>query len=232
MTEPDIEPANEPESEPANGPDSEPANEPDSEGAAATPDDDGRSPDPTAVPTIDPRPDQLRVAKSLVLINTGDGKGKTTAALGVVLRARAQGWPVAVIQFLKSGDWHTGEERLGRELGVDWWSLGEGFTWDSDNIDKDIATAREAWRLAAGIIAAGEHRLVMLDEITYILNWGWVPVGEVVEAIVGRPERVSIVITGRDAPQELIDVADTVSEIRSIKHAYERGIAAKKGIDY
>jgi cob(I)alamin adenosyltransferase len=188
--------------------------------------------DPAEVPVADPRPDKLRVAKSLVLINTGDGKGKTTAALGVVMRARAQGWPVAVIQFLKSGDWKTGEQTLGREIGVDWWSLGEGFTWDSENITKDIATAQAAWQHAAAIIAAGEHRLVMLDEITYILNWGWVDVAEVVEAIRNRPEKVSIVLTGRDAPQELIDVADTVSEVRSIKHAYEQGIAAKKGIDY
>ena len=188
--------------------------------------------DPAVAPTDDPRPDKLRVAKSLVLVNTGDGKGKTSAALGVVMRARAQGWPVAVVQFLKSGDWQTGEERLGREIGVDWWSLGEGFTWDSENLSKDIATAQEAWRQAASLIAAGEHRLVMLDEITYVINWGWVPISEVVEAIRNRPEKVSIVLTGRDAPQELIDVADTVSEVRNVKHAYQQGIAAKKGIDY
>lgn len=182
--------------------------------------------------TDDPRPDGLRVAKSLVLVNTGDGKGKTSAALGVVLRARAQGWPVAVIQYLKSGDWKTGEERLGREIGVDWWSIGEGFTWDSTDLTKDQATAREAWRHSKEVIESGRYRLVLLDEITYPVNWGWIPIDEVVETIRNRPEKTSVILTGRDAPPELIEIADTVSEVRNVKHAYESGIAAKKGIDF
>ena len=182
--------------------------------------------------TDDPRPDGLRVAKSLVLVNTGDGKGKTSAALGVVLRARAQGWPVAVIQYLKSGDWKTGEERLGREIGVDWWSIGEGFTWDSTDLTKDQATAREAWRHSREVIESGRYRLVLLDEITYPVNWGWIPIDEVVETIRNRPEKTSVILTGRDAPPELIEIADTVSEVRNVKHAYESGIAAKKGIDF
>lgn len=193
---------------------------------------DGPDLDPEVPPTSDPRPDGLRVAKSLVLVNTGDGKGKTSAALGVVLRARAQGWPVAVIQYLKSGDWKTGEERLGREIGVDWWSIGEGFTWDSADLSKDVATAREAWRHSAEVIASGDYRLVLLDEITYAINWGWISLDDVLEAIRNRPEKTSVILTGRDAPQALIDVADTVSEVRNVKHAYDSGIAAKKGIDF
>jgi cob(I)alamin adenosyltransferase len=183
-------------------------------------------------PTDDPRPDQLRVAKSLVLVNTGDGKGKSTAAFGVIMRAVAQGWKVAVVQFLKSGEWKVGEEKTATQLGVEWYAIGEGFTWDSENLGEDEARARAAWEQAAGIIAAGEHRLVVLDEITYPMTWGWIDTNEVVDAIRRRPERVNVIATGRDAPQALVDVADTVTEMRVVKHAYDRGIAAKKGIDY
>ncbi len=186
-------------------------------------------PDP---PTDDPRPGGLRPAPSLVVVNTGDGKGKSTAAFGVVMRAVARGWPVAVVQFLKSGAWHVGEETTAHRLGVDWWSIGEGFTWDSLDLSEDEAVARAAWDHAATVIAANAHRLVVLDEITYPMNWGWISTTEVVAVIRDRPRRVSIVATGRDAPAELLDVADTATEMRSIKHAYDRGIVAKKGIDY
>jgi cob(I)alamin adenosyltransferase len=121
---------------------------------------------------------------------------------------------------------------MGRQLGADWHALGGGFTWDSDDLQHDIDLARQAWAQAAAIIAAGEHELVILDELTYLCNWGWVPVAEIVAAIVGRPEHVSLVITGRDAPAEIIEVADTVTEMREIKHAYAAGITAKRGIDY
>ncbi len=189
--------------------------------------------DPAVEPPVeDPRPGGMRTAPSLVLVNTGDGKGKSTAAFGVMLRALAREWPVAVVQFLKSGDWQVGEEAMGRRLGVDWWSLGEGFTWDSTDLTRDEAVAREAWSHARGLIEEGEHRLVVLDELTYPLRWGWIDTAEVVAAIRERPPRVSIVITGRDAPDELVAVADTVTEMRNVKHAYERGIAAKKGIDW
>ena len=116
--------------------------------------------------------------------------------------------------------------------GVDWFALGEGFTWDSDDLTVDQAVARAAWDHARGLIVAGAHRLVVLDEITYPVNWGWIDVADVVDTIAGRPAHVSIVATGRDAPEALIDVADTVTEMRSVKHAYEQGIAAKKGIDW
>jgi cob(I)alamin adenosyltransferase len=183
-------------------------------------------------PTEDPRPDGLKTAPSIVVVNTGDGKGKSTAAFGVVMRAIARGWRVAVVQFLKSGEWQVGEEQTGRQLGVDWFAMGEGFTWDSKDLTEDEAVARAAWEQAATIIRAGEHRLVVLDEITYPMTWGWISTDEVVRTIRDRPSQVSIVATGRDAPAALIDVADTVTEMRSVKHAYDRGIAAKKGIDY
>jgi cob(I)alamin adenosyltransferase len=189
--------------------------------------------DDTSEPlTQDPRPDGLESAPSLVLVNTGDGKGKSSAAFGVMLRALAMGWKVAVVQFVKSGDWQVGEEKMGRQLGVDWWSFGEGFTWDSDNLEVDKAHAAKGWAQAAAIIAAGEHRLVILDELTYLCTWGWVDTDDVVGAIRNRPERVNLIVTGRDAPAALVDVADTVTEMREIKHAYQRGIRAKRGIDY
>jgi cob(I)alamin adenosyltransferase len=183
-------------------------------------------------PVEDPRPDGLRSAPSLVVINTGDGKGKSSSAFGVMVRALAVDWPVAVVQFVKSGNWKVGEEKLGRQLGVDWHAFGDGFTWDSDNLENDKAHAAEGWQKAAAIIAAGEHRLVVLDELTYLCTWGWLDTADVVAAIRNRPDHVNIVITGRDAPAELIDVADTVTEMREIKHAYKQGIRAKRGIDY
>jgi len=188
--------------------------------------------DPTEVPTEHTNPERRRVP-SVVVVNTGDGKGKSSAAFGVVMRAVARDWPVAVVQFLKSGKWRVGEEKVCRDrLGVDWFAIGEGFTWLSEDLTEDEAVAQEAWRHAAGIIAAGEHRLVVLDEITYPMNWGWIPTDEVVAAIAGRPGPVNVVCTGRNAPAELVEVADTVSEVRKVKHAYDTGVHAMKGIDY
>ena len=180
----------------------------------------------------DPRPDGLRSAPSLVLVNTGNGKGKSSAAFGVMLRALAADWKVAVTQFIKSSDWKVGEEKIGRQLGVDWYAFGDGFTWDSGNLDNDIAHAREGWAKAKSLIEAGEHQLVVLDELTYLCSWGWIELDDVVATITGRPQHVNIVITGRDAPAELIAVADTVTDMTEVKHAYQQGIRAKRGIDY
>jgi cob(I)alamin adenosyltransferase len=184
------------------------------------------------VPTEDPRPAELRRAPSLVVLNTGDGKGKSSAAFGVMLRSLARGWRVAVVQFVKSGKWHVGEEELGRRLGVDWFAVGDGFTWDSADLAHDKALAEAGWKQAADLLAAGEHRLVILDELTYLCSWGWLEAAAVAEAIRNRPEHVSVVVTGRDAPAELVEVADTVTEMRPVKHAYDRGIRALRGIDY
>ena len=169
---------------------------------------------------------------SRVLVHTGDGKGKSSAAMGIMLRAVSAGWKVAVVQFVKSGKWRTGEEAAGRALGVDWWSLGDGFTWDSKDMDRTEAIAREAWLAAADLIRSGEHRLVVLDEITYPMNWGWIDTAQVVETIRSRPADVSIVATGRDAPTELREIADTVTEMVAEKHAFDRGITAMRGIEF
>jgi cob(I)alamin adenosyltransferase len=185
-----------------------------------------------APPTDDPRPDGLRGAPSLLLVNTGDGKGKSSAAFGVMVRAVACGWKVAVAQFVKSGDWQVGEEKIGRQLGVDWHALGDGFTWDSTDLDHDRSLARSGWATAAGIIAGGEHRLVVLDELTYLVNWGWLDGDAVVRTLVERPAHVNVIVTGRDAPAALVDAADTVTEMRNVKHAYDAGIRAARGLDY
>ncbi len=182
-------------------------------------------------PTTPPEKATLR-ALSLVLVNTGDGKGKSTAAFGTLMRAVARGWKVAVIQFLKSEDWGVGEEKVARRLGVDWWALGDGFTWDSEDMDRSQAVALEAWRHAQRIIASGEYQLVVLDEVTYPVNWGWIPMEEVVTAVTGRPEKVNLILTGRDAAEEIVDIADTVTEMRKVKHAFDAGISARRGIDY
>jgi cob(I)alamin adenosyltransferase len=166
-----------------------------------------------------------------VLVNTGDGKGKSTAAFGTMIRAVARGWNVCVIQFIKSGKWKVGEERIGRQLGVDWWTIGDGFTWDSTDMDETEATAREAWRTAKSRISSGDYQMVLLDEITYPMNYGWIDISDVVETIRTRPPQVNVVATGRDAPAELVEVADTVTEMSKVKHAFDRGIRAKRGID-
>ncbi len=185
-----------------------------------------------SAPIEGPDTSKVRHVKSLFLVNTGDGKGKSSAAFGVMLRALARGWNVAVIQYLKSGAWNTGEEKIGRQLGVDWWVIGEGFTWDSPDLNRDRAVAQEAWKHAKLVITSGAHQLVILDEITYPMNWGWISSEDVIDTIRNRPEHVSVVATGRDAPAGLIDIADTVSEVRNVKHAFASGIAAKKGIDF
>jgi cob(I)alamin adenosyltransferase len=183
-------------------------------------------------PTEDPRPDGLRSVPSLVLVNTGDGKGKSSAAFGVMLRSLALDWKVAVLQFVKSGEWKVGEEKIGRQLGVEWQSFGDGFTWDSDNIDNDKAHARTGWAAAKALIESGDYRLVILDELTYLCTWGWIDTDDVVSTIRDRPKDVNVIITGRDAPAAIVELADTVTEMNEVKHAYRSGIRAKRGIDY
>ena len=168
---------------------------------------------------------------SLLIVNTGDGKGKSTAAFGTMLRAVARGWKVCVVQFIKSGKWRVGEEEIGRGLGVEWWSTGDGFTWNSKDMDETEARARAAWAGAAEVISSGEYHMVLLDEVTYPINFGWIDVEDVVSVIEGRPEHVNVIVTGRDAPPALVDVADTVTEMRKVKHAFDRGVKAQRGID-
>jgi cob(I)alamin adenosyltransferase len=179
-----------------------------------------------------PTPPDRMTAESVVVVNTGHGKGKTTAAMGTLIRAVARGWKVCVIQFIKSGQWRAGEEQVARQLGVDWWTLGDGFTWDSEDLDRSEAISRSAWEAAKDKISSGAHDVVVLDEITYPMNWGWISSDEVAAGIRARPRHVNVIATGRDAPPELVDVADTVTEMVNVRHAYDRGVRARRGIDY
>jgi cob(I)alamin adenosyltransferase len=171
-------------------------------------------------------------ARSLVLVNTGHGKGKSSAAFGVMVRGWGRGWRVGVVQFVKGGKWKTGERKLADQLGIEWHTLGDGFTWESTDLDRTAELGREAWKAASDMLASGDYDLLIFDELTYPMNFGWVDTAEVVAAIRDRSPGTTVVVTGRDAPEELIAVADTVTEMRKVKHAYDAGITAMKGIEY
>ncbi|HTX01111.1 MAG TPA: cob(I)yrinic acid a,c-diamide adenosyltransferase [Acidimicrobiales bacterium] len=185
----------------------------------------------TSIPRHLEKPPRRRV-QSVVLVNTGDGKGKSSAAFGVMARGWARGWRVGVVQFMKSGTWQTGERKLAAHLGIDWWTLGDGFTWESSDLDESAAKNRHAWQVARQKLSSGDYDLLILDELTYVVNYGWLPVEEVTGGIAGRSPSTNVVVTGRDAPPELVELADTVTEMRVVKHAYSTGVAAMKGIEY
>jgi cob(I)alamin adenosyltransferase len=169
---------------------------------------------------------------SVVVLNTGHGKGKSSAAFGVMARGWARGWQVGVVQFVKGGKWKTGERKLADQLGIEWHTLGDGFTWESTDLDQTAALGRHAWEVAAAKLASGDYQLLILDEITYAAKYGWVPASTIAAGIRDRHVSTNVVLTGRDAPEELIEVADTATEMRKLKHAYDRGIKAMKGIEY
>jgi len=171
-------------------------------------------------------------AASILLVNTGSGKGKSSAAFGVMGRGWARGWRVGVVQFIKSGKWQTGERKLADHLGIEWHTLGDGFTWESTDMDETIAKGRHAWDVARAKLASGDYDLLILDELTYAVKYGWVDVGEVVAGLRDRAPGTNVVVTGRNAPPEVIELADTVTEMVKVKHAYDQGIKAKKGIEY
>ena len=170
--------------------------------------------------------------RSIVLVNTGHGKGKSSAAFGVMARGWARGWNVGVVQFVKGGKWKTGERKLADQLGIEWHTLGDGFTWESTDLERTAELGRRAWAGAAEKLASGDYDLLILDEVTYPVKYGWIDTSEVAETVRSRAPRTSVVATGRDAPDELVAVADTVTEMRKVKHAMDRGIEARKGIEY
>jgi cob(I)alamin adenosyltransferase len=171
-------------------------------------------------------------ASSIVLLHTGEGKGKSSAAFGVMGRGWARGWRVAVVQFVKGGKWKTGERKLADHLGVEWHTLGDGFTWESSDLDETAAKGRHAWEVAAAKLASGAYELVILDELTYAVSYGWVSAEDVVAGVQGRAPKTNVVITGRHAAPELVELADTATEMRKLKHVYDRGVKAIKGIEY
>lgn len=171
--------------------------------------------------------------KGLLIVNTGDGKGKTTAALGTILRAWGRGMRPCVIQFMKSETGQWGEVKAARKLEIEWHSLGDGFTWTSKDMDEATAKARRAWAVAQEKIASDDYDLILLDEFTYPLQYGWLHVNEVLAWLEEhKPQRLHLIITGRNAPAELIKAADLVTEMLVIRHPFDQGIAAQPGIEF
>lgn len=171
--------------------------------------------------------------RGLVLVHTGEGRGKSTSAFGVILRMLGRRKSVALIQFLKheSGNW--GEIRAFKQLGLEPIKTGDGFTWTSKNIDETQARALHGWQKAQATIISDVYELVVLDEFTYLMNFGWLNASEVVQWLqVNKPARLNLLITGRNAPAQLIEYADTVTEMRKVKHAYDSGILARAGIEF
>lgn len=171
--------------------------------------------------------------RGLVLVHTGDGKGKSSSAFGVIIRALGWGHSVGVVQFIK-GAWPTGEKQFfdRYEGQVVWRTMGEGFTWDTQDRARDTRTAEAGLEAAAGMLASGAHDLVVLDEINIALQFGFLTPEAVLAALQARAQRTSVILTGRNAKEEIMDYADLVSEMREVKHPFQAGIRAQRGIDF
>lgn len=168
-----------------------------------------------------------------ILVLTGDGKGKSSSAFGMALRAVGWEQRVCVIQFLKKATRKTGEEQAGRRLGIEWLTLGDGFTWKSPDLDRDRATTQQIWQLCREKIVSGNYDMIILDEINAVVAWGWLQAADVVHCLKQeKPSHLHIILTGRNAPAELISVADTVTEMVSVKHAFQNGVRAVRGIEF
>jgi len=171
--------------------------------------------------------------RGLVLVNTGDGKGKSTAAFGVILRMLGRNKKVALVQFLKHEGGQWGEIRALAKLGLDAVKTGDGWTWTSKDIDESQAKALHGWEIAQEKIVSGDYDLVVLDEFTYLMDFGWLDTDEVVAWLrANKPESLNLIITGRGAPQAIIDYADTVTNMTKVKHAFDEGIPARAGIEF
>ena len=170
--------------------------------------------------------------KGQILLNTGDGKGKSTAAFGVVARTLGHGKKVCVIQFIKSpGDY--GEVNFFRdEKNIEWHIEGRGFTWKSEDLEKDKVLAQKGFELAKEKISSDKYDLIVLDEITYLTNYNFINIEELIKALDNRPENLDIILTGRNADGRLVEIADTVTEMLKIKHVFDNGVKAKKGIEF
>ena len=174
-----------------------------------------------------------RVRHGLVIVNTGEGKGKTTAALGVIFRAWGRDFRIRMFQFIKHTGARFGEHRAAKKLGIPIDAMGDGFTWLSKDMDRTAALAVQQWERCKEAILNGDEDILILDEFTYAMHYGWVPVSDVVDALKARPDTMHVIITGRYAPQELVDCADLVTEMKMIKHPYqEKGIKAQQGIEF
>lgn len=171
--------------------------------------------------------------KGIILVNTGEGKGKSSAALGVVFRAAGWGMNICVIQYIK-GQWKTGEQKAAKRFdNIEWHSLGDGFTWDTKNPEQDIKTSREIWEFSKEKILSEKYDLVLLDEINYCSGYNWITGAEIADFIRNeKPPWMHLILTGRNAAPEVIEQADTVTEMTPVKHAYAQGIKAEQGVEF
>ena len=171
--------------------------------------------------------------RGITLVHTGDGKGKSSSGFGMVFRAAGWGLKVCVIQYIK-GKWKTGEQRAAERFdNIEWHVMGDGFTWDTENPEQDIKTSRAIWEFSKEKILSQKFDLVLLDEINYCSSYGWIPGEEIAEFVRDRkPDWLHLIMTGRDAPQAVIDVADTVSEMCKIKHVFDQGVLAAQGVEF
>lgn len=170
--------------------------------------------------------------RGLLLVNTGNGKGKTTAAWGTVTRALGYGYKVAVVQFIK-GQWECGErDRLAEDPNLSVEIMATGFTWDTQDREADTRACQAVWQEAEKMLADPDTYLVVLDEITYMLKFGYLDIATVKQALINRPNKQTVIITGRNAHRELVDMADTVTEMQEVRHAFNNGLQARRGIDF
>ena len=173
--------------------------------------------------------------RGLLIVHTGNGKGKTTCALGLMMRAAGRGLKCCMIQFMKSRNDRYGEHVAAEQLGIEVHTMGDGFTWDTKNPEQDIETSRKTWNLCLEKMKSGDYDLLVFDELVYVLSYKMLPVTEILEeirAIRAAQPALHIVVTGRDAPVELIEAADLVTEMREIKHPFTAGIRAQQGIEF
>lgn len=182
-------------------------------------------------PAVRDTPKPQGVRRGLVMVHTGNGKGKSTAAFGLALRAYGRGKAVKVYQFMKVPSARFGEHRLFEQLGIPIEGLGDGFSWKSRDLDHSAELAQAGWAKAEATISAGEHFMVVLDEIMYPLRYGWIALDVVLTCLRERPPQVTVVLTGRNAPEELVALADTVTEMTLVKHHFNAGIPAQRGIE-
>jgi len=181
------------------------------------------------------RKDYQENTRGLLMVNTGNGKGKTTCALGLMMRAAGRGLNCCMIQFMKSRHDRYGEHESAEKLGIEVHTMGDGFTWDTKNPEQDRATARETWKLCVEKLRSGDYDLLVFDEMVYVLSYGMLDVAEIlaeIQTVRATQSALHIVLTGRDAPPELIAAADLVTEMKEIKHPFNQGIRAQQGIEF
>ncbi len=180
---------------------------------------------------VEQRIDEAQEERGILIVITGNGKGKSTSGFGTIARAVGHGLKASVVQFIK-GTWACGERNLLENSGVKFHVMSTGFTWDTQDKEKDIASAQKTWQISKDLLTNKNIDVVLLDELTYMLSYKYIDLDEVISALKSRPPKQHVIITGRACHRAIIELADTVSEVQSIKHAFDKGIKAQKGIDW